>query len=376
MSHPTLASTIGSEAWDAAIVTYGRLRTIAEALRKASGTSCRSAVASPIAVLRPVAPLTTGLPAPVAEDAPTSTEADDGKSYRIAATERQLFEHPQATHFRYRGLRTAAARARSGRWCAASSTTGRTSCCPTAAPCSTFGFTDLAHALLLAVDQPGQAKGEIFNAADDECLTIRQVVEICATELDHEWELISMPADLARPAWPLLAGPTSHHRLYDTSKLRTRLGYRDVVPAREAVARTARWFADNPLERGGQTEQIIEDPFDYENEDLLIEWWRTAIARPPELAGGSRPATAWPMPARDELPAPRHAQPARAATSDQSTRLLRKAPVSTMIVPAIAHALTVSSRNTTPSTIDTAGSHRSRSTSAAPTRPVSQPAKA
>ena len=124
------------------------------------------------------------------------------------------------------------------------------------------------------------------------------MVEICATELDHEWELISMPADLARPAWLLLAGPTSHHRLYDTSKLRTRLGYRDVVPAREAVARTARWLADNPPERGGQTEQIIEDPFDYENEDLLIEWWRTAVARPPELAGGSRPATAWPMPAR------------------------------------------------------------------------------
>ena len=49
-----------------------------------------------------MAPLTTGLPAPVAEDAPTSTEADDGKSYRIAATERQLFEHqPEATHFRY-----------------------------------------------------------------------------------------------------------------------------------------------------------------------------------------------------------------------------------------------------------------------------------
>jgi hypothetical protein len=93
-----------------------------------------------------------------------------------------------------------------------------------------------------------------------------------------------MPADLARPAWPLLAGPTSHHRLYDTSKLRTRLGYRDVVPAREAVAQTARWLADNPPERGGQTEQIIEDPFDYENEDLLIEWWRTVVARPPELA--------------------------------------------------------------------------------------------
>jgi len=287
--HDALASTIGSEAWDAAIVTYGRLRTIAEVLRGQVGHFV-SVGGGPAyrGYFDPWRHSPPGLPAPVAEDAPTSTEADDGKSYRIAATERQLFEHqPEATHFRYPwvyGPRQLAPR----EWSVVRRILDdrpHIVLPDGGAMLNTFGFTEnLAHALLLAVDQPGQAKGEIFNAADDECLTIRQVVEICATELDHEWELISMPADLARPAWPLLAGPTSHHRLYDTSKLRTRLGYRDVVPAREAVARTARWLADNPPERGGQTEQIIEDPFDYENEDLLIGWWRTAVARPPELA--------------------------------------------------------------------------------------------
>ena len=137
---------------------------------------------------------------------------------------------------------------------------------------------------VLAVDRPEAAKGEIFNAADDECLTIRQTVEICATTLGHEWELVSMPADLARPSWPLLAGPTSHHPVYDTSKLRTLLGYHDVVPARDAVARTARWLVENQPERGGEAEQIIEDPFDYESEDQLIAWWKSAIAHPPALA--------------------------------------------------------------------------------------------
>ena len=92
-----------------------------------------------------------------------------------------------------------------------------------------------------------------------------------------------MPANLARPAWPLLAGPTSHHRVYDTSKLRTLLGYRDVVPAREAVARTARWLAENPPDDGGEAERIIEDPFDYANEDRLITWWKSATADPPSL---------------------------------------------------------------------------------------------
>ena len=92
--HDALASTIGSEAWDAAIVTYGRLRTIAEVLRGQVGHFV-SVGGGPAyrGYFDPWRHSPPGLPAPVAEDAPTSTEADDGKSYRIAATERQLFEH-------------------------------------------------------------------------------------------------------------------------------------------------------------------------------------------------------------------------------------------------------------------------------------------
>ena len=54
----------------------------------------------------------------------------------------------------------------------------------------TFGYVDnLAHALLLAVDQPEASMGEIFNCGDDERLTIRQVAEIITDELHHDWEL-------------------------------------------------------------------------------------------------------------------------------------------------------------------------------------------
>lgn len=286
--HDALAATIGAESWDAAIVTYGRLRTIAEVLVGRVGhfvsVGGGPAYRGYFDAGRYDPP---GLPAPVREDAPTSTEDDDGKSYRIAATEQRLFElQPDATHFRYPwvyGPRQLAPR----EWSVVRRILdGRPHIVlpDGGAMLNTFGYVDnLAHALVLAVDRPEAAKGEIFNAADDECLTIRQVVEICAAELDHDWELVSMPAALARPSWPLLAGPSSHHRLYDTSKLRTLLGYADVVPAREAVARTARWLADHPPEAGGQTERIIEDPFDYPNEDRLIDWWKTAIADAPDL---------------------------------------------------------------------------------------------
>ncbi|MEZ5165408.1 MAG: hypothetical protein R2695_02585 [Acidimicrobiales bacterium] len=67
---------------------------------------------------------------------------------------------------------------------------------------------------------------------DEEILTVRQVVEICAAELDHQWEIVSMPADLAVPARPLMMQPSTHHRAFDISALRHTLGYRDdVVPA-------------------------------------------------------------------------------------------------------------------------------------------------
>ena len=96
-----------------------------------------------------------------------------------------------------------------------------------------YGYTDnLAHAMLLAVDRPEASMGEIFNCGDDEKLTIRQVVEIITDELGHDWELLSVPGDLALPARPLMQNYRTTHRYIDTTKLRDRLGYRDVVPAR------------------------------------------------------------------------------------------------------------------------------------------------
>ena len=100
-------------------------------------------------------------------------------------------------------------------------------------------------------------------------LTVRQVVELCATELGAELEIVSMPYELAVPAWPLLAQPSPTHRVLDLTRVHHQLGHRDVVPAREAVGRTARWLAEHPPERGGLEEMVLTDPFDYAAEDAL-----------------------------------------------------------------------------------------------------------
>jgi hypothetical protein len=120
-------------------------------------------------------------------------------------------------------------------------------------------------------------------------LSIRQVVELCAAALDHTFEIVSMPYELAIPARPLLAQPLPTHRVLDLTRLRSELGYRDLVPAREAVRHTARWLAANPLEPGAQEETVLTDPFDYAAEDRLIAWWQAAVASLPDPGFADEP---------------------------------------------------------------------------------------
>jgi nucleoside-diphosphate-sugar epimerase len=287
-SEDGLRAVLGGETFDVAIANYGRLRSIGEVLKGRVG---RLMSIGGVPVYRgffdPAVHRPPGLPVPTREDADLATEADDGKSYRIGRTEQMLFEaHPTATHFRYPyvyGPRQLAPR----EWCVVRRIRDqrRFLILPDdGLSLITFGYVDnLAHALLLAVDQPEASMGEVFNCGDDERLTIRQVAEIITDELNHQWELLSMPADLAIPARPLMMNYRTTHRVMDTAKLRDRLGYRDVVPAREAVGRAARWLWENQPAPGGYEETALQDPFDYAAEDRLAGWWRQAIADPPDL---------------------------------------------------------------------------------------------
>jgi len=99
---------------------------------------------------------------------------------------------------------------------------------------------------------------------------------------------VSMPYDLAVPARPLLAQPLPTHRVLDLTRVRAELGYHDVVPAREAVARTARWLAEHPLV-GSVEEHTLTDPFDYAAEDRLVDAWLAVRARVPDFDGETEP---------------------------------------------------------------------------------------
>ena len=99
---------------------------------------------------------------------------------------------------------------------------------------------------------------------------------LLAQGLEREIELVSLPWVLARPAWPW-GEATHHHRVLSTELLRSELGYRDVLGVEKALPATARWLADHPVERGSVTEAGLQDAFDYQAEDRLMDAWHKAL---------------------------------------------------------------------------------------------------
>ncbi len=278
----SLEDALRGQTFDVTMVMYGRLRHIADLMVGRTGRLLSvGGVPAYRGWMNPWSFEPRGLPVPTAEDAQTvDTPEDDEKGFRIVRTEQAVFAaHPGAAHFRYPyvyGPHQLAPR----EWCVVRRVLDgrrRIVVADDGLTLHHHGYTEnLAHALLLAVDQPDAAGGKIFNLGDLEVLTVRQVIELICAELGHEMEIVSMPFDLATPARPMLAQPANTHRVLDLGRLVHDLGYHDLVPARVAVGRTAHWLSDHRPAPGGTEEMVLTDPFDYPAEDALIDAWNAA----------------------------------------------------------------------------------------------------
>jgi nucleoside-diphosphate-sugar epimerase len=288
-SEEAFANATGSRTFDLCIAMYGRLRSIAEQMKgKADRFVSIGGVPAYRGYMNPMLFAPAGIPTPVYEDAPRVADPEeDQKGWRIVRTEDAVFEaHPSAVHFRYPYV-YGKYQLMPREWCIVRRILEKRPHIIVAdggLSLHSYGYSgNLAHAVLLGVDHSEVAAGQIYNCADEEILSVRQVIEIIATELNHDWEIVSMPWDLALPARPLVSQPLPTHRMLDLGKLRHELGYRDVVPAREAIAKYARHLAESPPERGGTEEMVLQDPFDYAAEDKLIAAWKQMRAGMPEI---------------------------------------------------------------------------------------------
>lgn len=275
--------------FDLAIATYGRLRHVMRALVGITSRLISVGGAAPVykgwGEMMAPNPWETTSPTPLflTENHPlASAETEDPFSLAVRFTEQELFAaHAQGqlniTHFRYPlvygpdnicpaewGL---IRRAREKRHTLILPGGGLT--------IVSRGYSEnVAHALLLAVDQPDLSGGEIYNVCDDRLLFNHEWVSLMGDLMGHRFETVDIPFDCLptgfRATPPQLL--YRHHCVMDTAKLK-QLGYRDVISVEQALEKTLNFYNRNPLPAEGEVEQNLGDPFDYRYEDAFVEQW-------------------------------------------------------------------------------------------------------
>lgn len=293
----SLEAALAGRQFDVAVANYGRLRLVAAAMAGRTGqliaisTRAYPGWLDPASMFRPedappaaaLAPRIYDGAMPVAEDTPLEPLGKFGK--RIVEADTAVREHNgrgdyAATILRYPrlyGPRQGGAtewsiirRLRDGR---------RQIIAPEGGFLirSALYNANAARIVLAAVDRPEMAAGETFNCADAEHLTLRRWIAVITDAMGHEVELVSVPMEMASPAWPYARYPlATGHQVLDTSKL-ARLGV-VLIPAEDALRETVRWYLDDPA-RGEAVEPLLRDRFDYALEDRIIaEMDRSRVA--------------------------------------------------------------------------------------------------
>lgn len=283
-----LRPALEGQAFDLVVGVYGRLRFVAEAL--IGRTPRLISVGGAMAVYKGWMPITAENPWDRMEDSPLFVDEQhplarapgvDAFSRQVRDSEDFVMQahragHFMATHLRYPivyGARHLAPpewaiirRVRDGR---------RRLILPGAgATLLSRGFSrNLVHAIMLAHDHPDISAGQIYNICDDRLLSNRQWIERLSRLLDHEFDLIDVPFSLLPTGFRASVGQLlyPYHRVMDSSKIKTQLGYRDRVPVEQALELTVQWYTDHPLSPGGEEERNIGDPYDYAYEDALVE---------------------------------------------------------------------------------------------------------
>jgi nucleoside-diphosphate-sugar epimerase len=284
----TIEDGLKGRNFDVVIATYGRVRHLAQMVKGKTGRFI-AVTGAPIyrGYLNPHHNTPFGLPVPVREDAPLVEDPNLHRfSYLIAETEKAVMAMHKAgefdvTCFRYPQV-YGPHQLNPLEWCVIRRILDKRPhiILPDGGlTLETRGYSEnVAHGVLLTIEQPKISGGQIYNIGDEKQLTLRQWVEVITQIMNYDWEIVGMPEIIAKPGWPMLPfqGPTSH-RLMDIRKIQDQLGYRDKVFVEEALRRTINWYLENRPEPGGETEIRLQDPFNYQAEDQIIELYRKSI---------------------------------------------------------------------------------------------------
>ena len=286
----TINQALDKRTFDLVIATYGRIRYIAEEMIGRTprfiaigGPPCYRGMMVPDANFPP------GMPIPTPEDAQlVESEEEFRFSYLIRITEDAVMKghhdgQYNATMYRYpviygprqlgSALLPVLRRIKDNRPYMVLPDGGLT--------LVSRGYAqNMAHAVLLSVDRPEESAGQIYNCGDDRQFSIRQWVRMIARIMDYDLEIIGLPDPLSYSARDLIPFRcTSHHQLMDTFKIKSQLGYKDLVSPLDALPKVIQWCLENPLPEKPASGGDGDDPLNYRAEDRLVEIYRECYDR-------------------------------------------------------------------------------------------------
>ena len=142
---------------------------------------------------------------------------------------------------------------------------------------------NMAHAVLLAVDNPKASAGKIYNCADDQAITVAHWVQMIARAMDWEFEICGIPDAYAHTSRDFLPLDTStNHQLMDLYNIKNDLGYRDIVPVQKAIPLTVEWMLKHRPDNEGRFTHKA-DPLNYALEDQLLAIYNEAVEKMAKL---------------------------------------------------------------------------------------------
>jgi nucleoside-diphosphate-sugar epimerase len=107
----------------------------------------------------------------------------------------------------------------------------------------THGFVeDVAESVVLAAVKP-QAAGRVYNVGESVAPTMAERLQQFATAARWPGRIVPVPESVL-PEPDRLTHDFSHHIAYDTTRIRTELGYAEVVSQDQAFERMLAWERD------------------------------------------------------------------------------------------------------------------------------------
>ncbi len=130
-----------------------------------------------------------------------------------------------------------------------------------------YGYVEnVAYAIALAVNDE-RAKGRIYNVAEPPGSTEADLIKAIARIVGWQGKIVIVPKNQMPDTWNFKAN-LDQHWVTDSYRLRTQLGYEELVNRDEALRKTISWERKHPPE--GFSEADNPRLLDYNTEDAIL----------------------------------------------------------------------------------------------------------